>query len=166
MDQSRPHDSASARLALWALYTTLDLSGLSNRLILGLTIVGVLVGLVVTALAIAQRRRRIVAAGSGVRVALPFLAPLLVIGVGAVVAWLTRLNGFSVRTPGAIGGIIRGNDFAGFGVIGDLVLLGAPIIGVGLYLRGLYLTHRADPRHLALAAAFPGRRSFLAARPL
>jgi hypothetical protein len=151
-----PSYPASAMTALWTLYTTLDLSGLSNRLILWLSVMGLLTALLVAARTVAQRRRILVAAGTGIRVALPFLAPLFVIGSGAIIAWLTRLGGFPVRAPGAIGGIIRSNDFAGFGAIGDLILLSAPVVTAALY-----LARRVDARQLALAAALPTFLVFL-----
>jgi hypothetical protein len=145
-----PSYPASVKIALWTLYTTLDLSGLSDRLIYQLAAVGLLGAVLVAARAVTQQRGIVPAAGAGARVALPFLAPLFVIGAGRVIAWITLRWGFPVRTPSAVGSIIRGNDFTGFGAIGDLVLLGAPVVAAVLY-----LARRVDARQLALALAVP-----------
>ena len=143
-----PSYPGSVESGLDTLYSSMDLSVLSDRLIR----LSALAGLIAAgaALALSPRRRRLGDAGS---VAVPFLAPVLTIAGGAVLAFITRQWGFPIRGPdGVIGGLTRkaGEDFSGFGPIGAVTLLGVPLLTAGRYLAG-----KADRRHLAFAAAVP-----------
>src|SRR5262249_54014763 len=145
-----PSYPQSARTALWTLYTLLDLSGLSDRLIGFAVVAGLLSAAVIVVAAIVRRRRLTGAIADVARVALPFGAPVVLIAAGVVIAWLTRKGGFPVQAPGAIGGLIRSDDFTGLGALGGLVLLVAPVVTAVLYAAG-----RVDVRHLVLATAMP-----------
>jgi len=125
------------------VYQLMDVAPLSDRLIGALAIAG----LVTAAVVLAVRRRPLEA----VLVAVPFLAPLLVIGNGDVIAYLSRSWGFPVRGRlGNVGGIARAIDVSAFGPIGAVLLLAAPIAALAVYVR-----RRDDPRRIVFAAALP-----------
>jgi hypothetical protein len=145
-----PSWPGSLQTALHVLYRTLDLSALSNRLIFGLAAAGVVAG---AALATARRREGAPsAAAHGLLVALPFLAPLLVLESADLLAWASGQAGIPVHVGGWAGGLNRLviEDSSAFGPVGAAVLLAAPVLTVAAYRRlGL------DRRHLVLAAALP-----------
>jgi hypothetical protein len=97
----------------------------------------------------------------GGRVALPFFAPLLVLGAAALIAAATSVLGFPLRGPdGALHPLneslartytrISNEDYSALGPLGIVALLAASAIAVTAYVR-----RRADARHLALACALP-----------
>ena len=97
----------------------------------------------------------------GARVALPFYAPLLVLGAGALLVVATRQLGFPLRGPGGAlvpveenlsqtYGRISNEDFSAFGPLAIVAMLAASALAIVAYVR-----RRADARHLALALALP-----------
>ena len=89
----------------------------------------------------------------GWRVALPLLAPLLVLLAGSLVAWASRQWGHPVRGHyGNIGPQNRtaSEDYSAFGPIGAVAILGVSAVTIWDFAR-----RRADLRQLALALAFP-----------
>jgi hypothetical protein len=98
-----------------------------------------------------RRRGGLAAVERGGRVAVPFLAPLLLIGAGGVVAWLARQYGSPLRGGlGNVGNLNRAVGGAVFGPVGAVVFLGVPILTLVEYVR-----RRVDARHVALASAVP-----------
>jgi hypothetical protein len=135
----------SVQTGLHVLYRTLDLSVVSHRLIVAAAIVGAAGGLVV----LAFRRRPLDAAGVG----MPFLSPLLVLGLAAALAFVTRIAHIPVHSSDpAQGGLNRSanEDYSAFGPLGAIVLVVVPVATAVAY-----RVRRADLRHLALASAFP-----------
>ncbi len=133
------------------LYTMLDLSVLWPAPIAILTALGLVAGVVVYR---RSRDRR-----EGIGVALPFLAPALMIVAAAVLAAATRALGSPVRGPGGsynqlgfFGGLnnTADEDSSAFGPVGGLALLGVPVV-----LAALAPVRRVDRRQLVLAAAIP-----------
>jgi hypothetical protein len=146
-----PSYPSSAMAAVDLLYETLDLGFLSDRRIHLLAVAGVLAGVGVAAWA--WRRRRLRAVDDGWRVALPLLAPLLVLLAGSLVAWASRQWGHPVRGHyGNIGPQNRkaSEDYSAFGPIGAVAILGVSAVTIWDFAR-----RRDDLRRLALALAFP-----------
>ncbi len=132
------------------LYETFDLAILSDRVIDLLAIAGVLAATGVALYGLRQVRAR-PALARGVRVAVPFLSPMLVIAAAGVVAWLARRWGSPVRgSLGNVGDLNRTTNGSVFGPVGAVVFLGVPILTMLDYAR-----RRVDARHLALAASVP-----------
>ncbi len=130
------------------VYRMLDLALVSNRQIWWLACAGIAAGVVV-AVVIRRRAGSREAALAAAAVAIPLLAPALVLGLAPVVAWSTRLTHIPVQDP-VFGFSINRNvaeDFSAFGALGALALIGAPIL--------VATVHRADRRQLALALALP-----------
>jgi hypothetical protein len=149
----------SVATGLDVLYQTMDLSALSDGLIHVLALVGVLTA---AALVVYGRRRgRLrLALPEAARVAVPFLAPLIAIGAGGVIAFAARKWGFPIRGRGGlIGGLTRkvNEDYSAFGPLGAVALFGV----VGVTVRAV-VARRGDARQLALAAALPGFLIFMA----
>jgi hypothetical protein len=142
--QGRTDQSVSPSLVtdihtvLLLVYRTLDLGRLSNPWIAAFAVAGVLAGV------LAAWRRHNVAA-----VALPLLAPALVLGVAPILAWLTRLAHVPVHDPvyGFVLNRDANEDHSAFGALGALALIGAPILA--------FTARRRDRRQLALALALP-----------
>jgi hypothetical protein len=137
--------------ALDLLYETMDLSVLSDRRIHLLAIAGVVVFLAVAAWGL--RRAWLRWAVEGGRAAVPFVAPLVVLGAAGVLAWLGRRWGYPIRGSGAeVGPPNRAaaEDYSAFGPIGAVVVLGVSVLAIADYGR-----RRVDARYLALALAFP-----------
>jgi Glycosyltransferase family 87 len=135
------------------LYALMDLSAVSNHLISVFAVVGVGGAVCTLAFGIARRRRvgRVVLAA--LCVALPFLAPLLVIRAGDVIAWASLRLGYPIRGPhGTIGPLVRraNSGDSAFGPVGAVTLL-----GVSALTFATPLWRRVDPRQLALAASIP-----------
>jgi hypothetical protein len=143
-------------------YTTLDLSALWPRPIILLTVVGLVGGV-----AVMWRSRRAghreKSIAEGAQVALPFLAPALMIVAAAVLAAATRALGTPVRGPGGsyntlgfFGGLNNTADenVSAFGPIGGALLFGLPLFLAAAW-AGRRGTTRIDRRELVLAAAFP-----------
>ncbi len=149
-NSASPSWPGSGVTALFTVYSAMDLSVLSDRMIFGLLAVGLLAALVVGAIAIRRRRRGALSAAAAV--ALPFAAASLVILVGWVLASLARRWGYPIRGPGRmIGGLTRtaNEDTSAFGPVGAILLLCVPLLGVADFVR------RRDPRLLVLAVAVP-----------
>jgi len=137
---SRPGALSSA---VDIVYQLMDVAPLSDHLIRDLAIAG----LVTAALVLAVRRRPLEA----VLVAVPFLAPWLVIRGGDAIAFVSRSWGFPVRGSGGnVGGIARVIDVSAFGPIGAVLLLAAPFAALAVFVR-----RRDDPRRIVFAAALP-----------
>ena len=159
-DRASPSYPGSVKNGLYLLYGLMDLSVLSNNLIEWLAVAGLLAAAVVAAWALRSKKMSR-AVHDGARVALPFFAPVLVLGGAALIAATTRLLGFPLR--GAGGALpplnetlartytrISNEDYSALGPLGIVALLAASAIAVTAYLR-----RRADARHLALACALP-----------
>jgi hypothetical protein len=134
------------------LYELMDLSVLWRLPIHLLAYVAVIpVGL---AGAYALRRtgvRRALLDGS--TVALPFIAPALMIVGGTILAFVTRRLGSPVRGSGGTYGELNNSgseDATAFGPIGGVVLLAIPVLTAGAY-----FARKVDLRQLALACALP-----------
>jgi hypothetical protein len=134
-------------------YRVFDLSVLSNALVAVLALVGLGAGIAV-ALATRGRSGAQRALLTGTAVAVPFLAPLAVLSVGAVYAWFARAVDLPVQSAEWF--VDRSlnraanEDESAFGPLGTVALVAAPALAIGAYAR-----RRADVRHLALALAFP-----------
>jgi hypothetical protein len=147
-----PSFPGSVHVGLHVLYRTLDLSVVSDRLIQRLALAGLLAAVAVALYAFkAGHGRR--AALESAAVAVPLLSPLIVIGTGAALAYVTRIAHVPVRVHNDFAGSINrtaNEDYAAFGPIGSVALLGAPV-----FTATAYALRRVDLRHLALAFAFP-----------
>ena len=134
----------SARL----VYRTFDLGLLSDAQIWGLGGAGVAAGVACAVVARRSTGRR-EAAFTAAAVALPLLAPLLVLGGAPVIAWFTRVVHIPVHDPiyGFALNRDANEDYSAFGAIGALAVIGVPILTV--------VAHRADRRQLALALVLP-----------
>ena len=159
-DRGSPSYPGSLANAFYLLYGLMDLSVLSNRLIYLLAAVGVFAAIGATAWTLRRAGKRR-AAEDGASVALPFLAPLLVIGAAGVLAFVSRWWGFPIRGPGGILGPLEANlsetytrisneDYSAFGPLGIVALIAASLLAIVAYVR-----RRADVRQLALACALP-----------
>lgn len=132
------------------VYQLMDVAPLSDHLIRFLAIGGAAAAAATLGYA-AWRRWRPPAVVDAALVALPFLAPLLVVHGGDVIASLARSWGFPVRgSLGNVGPLNRVIDGATFGPVGAVVLVVVPLITLVAYAR-----RRADGRQLALACALP-----------
>ena len=141
-------------------YGLMDGSILSSRLIHLLALAGVVAALGAGAWALRRvGRRRAAADAAGV--ALPFVAPLLVIGGAGAIAWVAGKWGFPLRGSNGIltpleenlneeYGRISNEDYSAFGPVGIVALIAATVLAVVAY-----VTRRADVRQLALACAIP-----------
>jgi len=155
-----PSYPGSVAKAFYLMYGLMDLSTLSNHLIDVLGLGGAAAGLAAGAWTLRRSSiRRAIA--DGVRVALPFLAPLLVLGGGALVAIVARGWGFPIRGPGGILGPLDANlnrtytrfaneDYSAYGPIGIVAVLAATVVTIHAA-----VLRRVDARHLVLASALP-----------
>jgi hypothetical protein len=146
-----PSYPRSLETVVYLVYHTMDLSALSDRVIYISALVGVLVAGTASVYAVGRSRRH----GDWVAwpVAIPFLAPLVAIAIGGVIAFLARWWGHPARgVGGTVGGLTHrvGDDWTAFGPLGALLWLGVPALTAFAYWRG-----RADRRQVALAAAAP-----------
>ncbi len=159
-DRGSPAYPRSVANAFYLAYGLMDLSVFSYHVIHLLALAGVVLGVAAGVWWLRRGSRRAAAAeGSGI--ALPFLAPLLVGGGAALVAWGARRWGFPIRGPGGLLGPLDTNlnetytrfaneDYSAYGPVGIVALLAAAVLAVRAFVRG-----RADMRHLALASALP-----------
>jgi hypothetical protein len=133
------------------VYQFFDNAVLTDHDIWVLELVGIgaaLTAAVVTLVLSRRVRRAAVEAGS---VAVPFFAPLLVIGASGVLAWFAKTRGFPVRGHlGNYGGVNRNVGYAVFGPVGAVTLFVVPVLTIVAYVR-----RRVDGRRMALACAFP-----------
>jgi hypothetical protein len=87
----------------------------------------------------------------GIAVALPLLAPILVIWGSSGVAWFARELGSPVSGRlGNVGALNRTVTGGAFGPLGAVSLVAASVVTIWLFVR-----HRVDSRQLALALALP-----------
>jgi hypothetical protein len=166
-DRASPSYPRSVANAFNLMYGSLDLSVLSNRLIAGLAAAGIVAALVGAAFAIRRVGLRSAPAAAA-SVAIPFLAPALVLTGSALVAFGADRWGFPIRGPGGFTHYVDGElnetwtrisneNFSAFGPLGIIALLVATVITLYRYLR-----RRVDARHLALAIAYPSGFAMLA----
>jgi hypothetical protein len=156
-----PSYPGSVANAFYLVYGMMDLSVLSNHLIYALALAGVVIGLGVAARAALRAVNLRRAFGDAAGVATPFLAPLLVLGGAAVVAFVAGVCGFPIRGPEGILAPLNENlqleytrfaheNYSAFGPQGIIALLGATALTIRAS-----VAHRADARHLVLALALP-----------
>jgi len=149
---SSPTVLGTIRTATHIGYRVFDLSVLSDRLVAVLAVVGVVAGVV--ALVILRRRGERGAGLTAAAVAVPFLAPALVVGGGAVYAWLAKAVDLPVHssawTVDRALNQAANEDESAFGPLGTIALVAAPVVALAAYAR-----RRTDPRRVALALAFP-----------
>jgi hypothetical protein len=159
-NRATPSYPGSVANAFDLMYGLMDASVLSSRLIHVLALFGAAAGIAagVWALRRAGRRQALVDAAG---VALPFLAPLLVIGGAAVVAYGAYLWGFPIRGPGGILGPLQDNlneeygrianeNYSAYGPVGIVAVVAAGVLAIRAYFQ-----RRADSRQLVLACALP-----------
>lgn len=159
-DRASPSFPGSVANFFDYLYGLMDLSVLSNRLIELLALTGAAAAGAV-ALVGAQTRRLRRAGATAAGTALPFVAPLLVLGAAGVLAFIAARCGLPIRGPkGVIGPAdfnlfeydrIANEDYSAFGPVGIVALVAAIALTVVASRRG-----RRDVRQLVLAAALPG----------
>jgi hypothetical protein len=160
-DRASPSYPGSLVNGLDLLYGLMDLSVLSNHLIHVSAVVGVVAAVAVAAWIVRSKRKLLLALLEGARVALPFLAGLLVLGGAALIADATRPLGYPLRGPGGMLGPldaslghtytrISNGDYSGLGPLGIVALLASIVVAISAVVR-----RRADMRHLILACGFP-----------
>jgi hypothetical protein len=147
-----PSLSGTVVTALSTLYETMDLSVLWRDPIHLLAFSGIIAAGVVGAFALGRAgvRRALTDAAT---VAVPFVAPALVIVGGGVLAFATRRLGTPVRGPGGTYGELNNTaseDSSGFGPIGAVVLIAVPVVTAASF-----FARKLDIRHLILACALP-----------
>ncbi len=158
-DRGSPSYPGSVATAFYLMYGLMDLSVLSNHLIALLAAIGLVAGAGVLGWRLRGGVRRAWMSASGL--ALPFLAPALVLAGAALIAYVARVWGFPIRGPGGLLGPLDQNlnevytrfsneDYSAFGPIGIVALVAAIVVTVHAYLR-----RRADARQLVLASALP-----------
>jgi hypothetical protein len=159
-DRASPSYPGSLANAFYLVYGLMDLSVLSNVLIYVLAVTGLVSAAGVTAWALRRRGARR-ALGEGANVAVPFVAPLVVLGAAGMIAFAARRFGFPIRGPNGILGPLEANlsetytrisneDYSAFGPLGIVALVLASVLTLVAYVR-----RRADTRQLALACALP-----------
>jgi hypothetical protein len=156
-DRAAPGYPRSLANAFDFVYGTMDLSDLSTRLIEFLALGGVLAAVA----AWTARGRGRAPLGEAAGVATPFLAPLLVLGGAAAVAFVAGESGVPIRGPrgavatldAALGEVytrIDNENYAAFGPLAIVALLAASALALRAVRGG-----QADGRRLALVAALP-----------
>jgi len=153
-----PSYPGSLLTALSILYMAMDISNLWPAPIVALTLAGLCAAAVVLFRGRGEAVRRLVGDATGI--ALPFLAPAVVILGGAVLADATRRLGTPVKGPGGVvssessffGGLNNVSDESQsfFGPIGGVLLVGLPVAALARFAR-----RRGDARLAALATALP-----------
>ena len=131
----------------------MDLSALSNHLIRVLEYVGVAATVGVAGVRLIRRDRVDRALVGGARVVIPFVSPLIVIGGGGILAWVTRRLGYPIRgSGGVVGPLTRtvNSGISAFGPLGAVALFGVAVLTLVAY-----LTRRCDARQLVLALSLP-----------
>jgi hypothetical protein len=159
-DRSSPTYPGSLQNGFTLLYGMMDVSVLWKGLIEALAVAAVVAGAAAWAWARRHRRGR-EALGDAAGAALPFAAPLLVLGGAAVIAFITDRWGYPIR--GAHGILqpveenlnlvythISNEDFSAFGPVGIVAL----VLAISLAIRAV-VRRSADYRHLALAVTLP-----------
>jgi len=160
-DRAPPSYPGSVANAFYLMYGLMDLSVLSNHLIDLLALAGAAAALAAGAWTLRRASIRR-ALSDAALLALPFLAPLLVLGGAAIVAAGARWWGFPIRGPGGILAPLDSNlnevytrfsneDYSAYGPVGIVALLAAAALTIRACLTG-----RADRRQLVLACVLPG----------
>ena len=160
-DRSSPSYPRSVSNAFNLVYSWMDLSVMSDRLIFVLAVIGVVAGIATVIWTIRRRGGAGQAGVDGVAVGLPFLAPLLVFCGSGVVAFGAARWGFPIRGPNGFTHYvdydlnetwtrISNENYSTLGPLGIIALLAAAAVAVYSYAR-----RRVDARHLALAFAIP-----------
>jgi hypothetical protein len=160
-DRAAPAYPRSLANVFYYLYGLMDLSALSDRVIWALALAGLAAASAILAVRLLRGGPARPALAGAARFALPFAAPLLVLGCAGVLAFLSRGFGFPIRGPGGLVAPLESSlnevytridneNYAAFGPLGIVALLAA----IGLAVRA-YRLGRADARHLALALALP-----------
>jgi hypothetical protein len=159
-DRATPGYPRSVANAFYLAYGLMDTDVLSYRVIHLLAVAGGVAVVCVGGWWFARGRLgRGTAEAAGT--ALPLVAPLLVLGGAAIVAWGARQWGFPIRGPGGLLGPLEENlnmtytrianeDYSAYGPVGIVAMLAAIALTVVAFVR-----HRADLRHLVLASALP-----------
>jgi hypothetical protein len=159
-DRANPAYPRSVANAFYLAYGLMDTSVLSYHVIHWLALLGVVLAVAAFVWWFRRGRRRD-AATEASGIALPFLAPLLVVGGAALIAWGARQWCFPIRGPGGLLGPLDANlnqtytrianeDYSAYGPVGIVALLAAAVLAIVAFAR-----RRADMRHLALACALP-----------
>jgi hypothetical protein len=159
-DRASPGYPRSVANAFYLAYGLMDTTVLSYHVMHLLAIVGAFAALAVGIWWLVRGNRRR-AAGEAAGSLLPFVAPLLVLGGAAMIAWGARQWGFPIRGPGGLIGPlnaalnetytrISNEDFSAYGPAAIVAMIAAAVLAVVAYVR-----RRADTRHLALASALP-----------
>ncbi len=145
-----PSLTTAPKTVLHVVYRLLDVSVISDRLIVRLAVVGAIAALLIGV----QRSRRAGPLRAVLRacaVAIPLAAPLLVLAGAASLAYLTKAIHIPVKTESEAGFARRANeDLSAYGPVGAVMLLGTPVLAAGMY-----FARRVDVRYLALALALP-----------
>ncbi len=131
-----PSLSNGVDVGVHLVYRFLDLSAVSHRLSLVMAVGGGVAGVAAARFVYRRGWRRALVTGAAV--GLPFLAPMIVRGVGALFSYRGGIND-------------RANeDYGAFGPLGALLLIATAVWVPIVYARG-----RTDLRQLALALALP-----------
>ena len=159
-DRASPSYPGSLQNGFTLLYGMMDVSVLWKGLILALAVAGFVAGLAAWTWARRHRRGR-EALGDAAGAAVPFAAPLLVLGGAAVLALIADRWGFPIRGADGILRPVNENlnqiythisneDYSAFGPVGIVAL----ILAIALAVRAV-VRRRADLRYLALAVTLP-----------
>ena len=151
-DRASPSYPGSLQNGFVLLYGMMDVSVLWKGLILALAVAGFVAGLAAWTWARRHRRGR-EALGDAAGAAVPFAAPLLVLGGAAVLALITDRWGFPIRGAGGILRPVNENlnqiythisneDYSAFGPVGIVALILAIAATLWLWVR-----RRVDARH-------------------
>jgi 4-amino-4-deoxy-L-arabinose transferase-like glycosyltransferase len=159
-DRASPSYPGSVANAVYLLYGLMDVSVLSKRLIDTLAILAPVAALAAGMWRF-RRGRPTAALGDAAGAAVPFLAPLLVLGGAACIAFVADRWGFPLRGPEGVLQPLNDNlseiythisneDYSAFGPVGIVSLILAIALTIVAVAR-----RRADLRHLALALTPP-----------
>jgi hypothetical protein len=142
----------SLHVGLHVFYRLFDLSSLSSRLVVVLTVAGIVCAGLALVYSRGQGKRLAPAIGTAALVALPFLSPLIVVAVAEGVAFVAREVHLPVTDAGFAGLTNRraSEDYAAFGPLGTVLLVAAAV-----WVPVAYRRRRADRAQLALALALP-----------
>jgi hypothetical protein len=163
-----PSYPKSVAQAFYLMYGLMDLSVLSDRLIWILAAAGASIAVAVAAWSLRRAGVRHAIADAAAT-AIPFLAPILVVGGAAVVAFVAGAWGFPIRGRGGMLEALEANlnqtytrisneNYSAFGPVGIVALAVAIVLTIRAF-----VARRVDARHLVLASVLPGFLVLLAA---